>query len=70
MLSQYQISDQLLVDFDKYIIGIGKYQNSHIGTPLMLVKEHKGDTAAISCSFDGRKGFSSCTLARVTRYVK
>ena len=38
--SQYQISDRLTVDFDKNIIGIGKYQNSHIGTPLIHTYNH------------------------------
>ena len=27
----------VLVDFDKNIIGIGRTQNSHIGTPLLVI---------------------------------
>ena len=36
VLRQYQFHDRLSVDFDKNIIGIGKYQNSYIGTPLVF----------------------------------
>ena len=37
MLNQYWFNDRLSVDYDKNIIGIGRYQNFHIGTPLLYI---------------------------------
>ena len=44
MQNQYRIGNWLSVDFAKNIIGIGKIQNSHIGTPL--IKRVKLDTTS------------------------